>query len=153
VSVKVMTMVWEIKLGSAARKAVLLKLADCASDSGECIFPSKRTIADATELSTETVKRVLREFREEGVLRVVRWGGPTAGPTRYRMDLGKLRGVGSQRPQGGVTVTPNPSIEPRTEKKGTRKRDSLPHSRGGGTHAAVVEPVDRGNPLNAWGAE
>jgi hypothetical protein len=38
------------------------------------------------------------------------------------------------------------------EKKGTRERLPLPHSRGGGTHAAVVEPIDRGNPLNAWGA-
>jgi hypothetical protein len=94
-----MTMVWEIKLGSAARKAVLLKLADCASDSGECIFPSKRTIADATELSTETVKRVLRELREEGVLRVVRWGWPHRRPDTLSDGPQQVAG-------GGVTETP-----------------------------------------------
>ena len=56
-SVRVMTMVWDAALGTPARKLDALKLADCANDRGESIYPSVSTIAAVTGLSTRTVRR------------------------------------------------------------------------------------------------
>ncbi len=46
------------KFGSATRKQVITFLADKASDDGSGIWCSKGTVAQSTELSKSTVKRV-----------------------------------------------------------------------------------------------
>lgn len=56
------------KFGSATRKQVITFLADKASDDGSGIWCSKGTVAQSTELSKSTVKRVFQQFLNEGIL-------------------------------------------------------------------------------------
>jgi hypothetical protein len=87
VSVRVMALVWDADIGTPTHKLVALKLADCANDRGESIYPSIATIVRDTELSRHAVTETLSAFRRDGLLVVTRRGGPRAGPTCYRMHL------------------------------------------------------------------
>ncbi|MEP2784713.1 MAG: hypothetical protein ABJO67_09625 [Pseudoruegeria sp.] len=58
----------ERRFGSAARKQIIMFLADKASDDGSGIWCSKGTIQRHTELSESTVKRTIIDFLREGVL-------------------------------------------------------------------------------------
>ncbi len=54
--------------GSAARKQIIMFLADKASDDGSGIWCSKGTIQRHTELGESTVKRTISDFLKEGIL-------------------------------------------------------------------------------------
>ena len=54
--------------GSAARKQIIMFLADKASDDGSGIWCSKGTIQRHTELGESTVKRTISDFLREGIL-------------------------------------------------------------------------------------
>lgn len=58
----------ERRFGSAARKQIIMFLADKASDDGSGIWCSKGTIQRHTELGETTVKRIISEFLREGIL-------------------------------------------------------------------------------------
>lgn len=58
----------KIKVGNPLRKLVLLKLADNASDQGEC-WPSYQHIAEQCEIARSTVKVHIRELEKSGLLR------------------------------------------------------------------------------------
>ncbi|MCF6232381.1 MAG: hypothetical protein L3J36_04685 [Rhodobacteraceae bacterium] len=58
----------ERKFGSAARKQIIMFLADKASDDGSGIWCSKGTIQRHTELGESTVKRTIGDFLKEGIL-------------------------------------------------------------------------------------
>ena len=58
----------ERRFGSAARKQIIMFLADKASDDGSGIWCSKGTIQRHTELSDSTVKRTIIDFLREGIL-------------------------------------------------------------------------------------
>jgi hypothetical protein len=58
----------ERRFGSAARKQIIMFLADKASDDGSGIWCSKGTIQRHTELSESTVKRTIINFLREGIL-------------------------------------------------------------------------------------
>jgi hypothetical protein len=58
----------ERRFGSAARKQIIMFLADKASDDGSGIWCSKGTIQRHTELSESTVKRTITDFLREGIL-------------------------------------------------------------------------------------
>ena len=58
----------EHRFGSAARKQIIMFLADKASDDGSGIWCSKGTIQRHTELSESTVKRTIIDFLREGIL-------------------------------------------------------------------------------------
>ena len=58
----------ERRFGSAARKQIIMFLADKASDDGSGIWCSKGTIQRHTELGESTVKRIISEFLREGIL-------------------------------------------------------------------------------------
>jgi hypothetical protein len=62
-------MLWakKVRTGTASRKAVLLVLADYADESAEC-FPGQKLIAAETELGERTVRRLLAELEEVGLL-------------------------------------------------------------------------------------
>ncbi|MCP9269697.1 helix-turn-helix domain-containing protein [Xenorhabdus sp. XENO-1] len=60
----------QIKVGSTARKMVLLKLADNANDKGEC-FPSYQHIADQCEMSRRSVINHIDVLCEQGLVRKV----------------------------------------------------------------------------------
>lgn len=61
--------VMNLKIGSMAKKMVLLKLADQANDDGIC-WPSYQTIADACEVSRRTVIRHIKSLEQEGYLEI-----------------------------------------------------------------------------------
>jgi len=132
-SVKVMSLVWDADLGSPTRKLIALKLADCANDKGESIYPSISTIAADTDLSDRAVRKALADLRHDGLLRVTRQGGPRTGPTRYRMHLPWLherqrrKGVGHHVPQGGAPRAYDPSVEPSGDlRKRARGKEGTP---------------------------
>ena len=55
-------------LGSAARKLVLLSMADKANDDGSGVYASLRTIAVWADVSRDTAKRIVADFVAEGLL-------------------------------------------------------------------------------------
>jgi DNA-binding transcriptional ArsR family regulator len=67
-SMDLMVKAMKTKVGNPLRKLVLIKLADNASDQGEC-WPSYQHIADQCEISRSTVKLHIRELEKAGFLR------------------------------------------------------------------------------------
>lgn len=57
----------QIKVGNGNRKAVLMILADYADEQGSC-YPGQWRIAEEAEVGERTVRRILSEFEEMGVL-------------------------------------------------------------------------------------
>jgi hypothetical protein len=87
-SIRLMTIVWDIPWPSQSALLVALKLADYANDEGGSIHPSRDTLAKHAHASLATVKRILAGFREVGLLKVVQEGGK--GPrstTRYEFNM------------------------------------------------------------------
>ena len=66
-SIRLMTLVWDMEQLNPTDTLVLLALADNASDEGNC-FPSIGTIAKKTRLHERTVQRVCQELIEAGHL-------------------------------------------------------------------------------------
>ncbi|UCQ36415.1 helix-turn-helix domain-containing protein [Edwardsiella piscicida] len=67
-SMLLMVKAMSIKVGNPLRKLVLIKLADNASDNGEC-WPSYQHIAEHCETSRSSVKSHIRELEKMGLLR------------------------------------------------------------------------------------
>lgn len=57
------------KVGNPLRKLVLIKLADNASDSGEC-WPSVPYIAEQCEISVRSVQSHIQQLAKDGLLRI-----------------------------------------------------------------------------------
>ena len=57
-SIKIMSMVWDVKELTPMQKLILLKLADNADDGGVC-WPSLETVAGACGCSSRTVMRAI----------------------------------------------------------------------------------------------
>ncbi|CAH7344796.1 Phg_2220_C domain-containing protein [Vibrio chagasii] len=68
-SMLLMVQAMSTEVGNAARKLVLLKLADNANDSGQC-WPSYETIARHCEMSKRTVMRHIQKLQEDGFVNV-----------------------------------------------------------------------------------
>ena len=66
-SMMLMVEAMKAKVGNPNKKLVLLKLADCASDTGEC-FPSYQHIADQCEISRRSVMKYVDELESMGFL-------------------------------------------------------------------------------------
>lgn len=66
-SIKIMSMVWDIDLGNPIRKLVMLKLADNANDHGVC-WPSMSKIADQCNCSVRSVGRHIDDMANEGMI-------------------------------------------------------------------------------------
>lgn len=67
-SMDLMVKAMKTRVGNPLRKLVLVKLADNASDQGEC-WPSYQHIADQCEIGRSTVKLHIRELEKAGFLR------------------------------------------------------------------------------------
>lgn len=90
-SIHVMSLVWKTELGGPTRKAVAMKLADCAADDGTSVFPSVRRVSRETEMSERTVQETIRHFVEIGLLLPVERGGRGPGSTNvYRFNMPTL---------------------------------------------------------------
>lgn len=80
--------------GSASRKAVLVALADRASDDGSGVYVSKTRISAETELSRSTVVSVCQELEAEGVLTAVGKRTGNHGYTVvYHMQCAKIQSL------------------------------------------------------------
>lgn len=67
-AVILMAQAFKLKVGSAGKKLVLLKLADNANDKGEC-WPSYQHIADQCEISRRSSMRYINELINDGYLK------------------------------------------------------------------------------------
>ncbi len=100
----------ERRFGSAARKQIIMFLADKASDDGSGIWCSKGTIQRHTELSESTVKRTIIDFLREGIL--IETGrrhcknGYTVIYSIVLERVGTLEPTSEPDIQTGVTVNP-----------------------------------------------
>lgn len=68
---KVVNLVADKRVGSPARKLVLIAMADRANPDGSGVYASFATIADMAEISRPTAKRIIKEFSDEGLIRHV----------------------------------------------------------------------------------
>ena len=80
-SIRLMTLVWDIEFPSQSQKLIMLKLADYASDAGGSVFPATETMADKVGCDERTIQRALKAFRQCGLLHLVRAGGMKPGAT------------------------------------------------------------------------
>ena len=97
-----------ISVGNPLRKLVLLKLADNASDSGEC-WPSYQHIADQCEIARSTVKSHIRELERAGLLRrEFRKDGDLNKSNVFHLTLDGAADnpVGRQMTEGGAADNP-----------------------------------------------
>lgn len=93
-SIRVMSLMWDVRFPTQSQLLIALKLADFANDFGGSIYPARATLAGLAQCSESTVKNTLRAFREIGLLRVVREGGN--GPrdtTEYEIDLALVKSI------------------------------------------------------------
>lgn len=112
-SMELMVKAMKTKVGNPLRKLVLIKLADNASDQGEC-WPSYQHIADQCEIDRSTVRKHIKHLEMQGLVRIENREGPKGNSSNlYRITLCRpvgpnstpvgpeSTGVGPQ-PTGGV---------------------------------------------------
>ena len=129
-SIELMIKAMKTKVGNPLRKLVLVKLADNASDQGEC-WPSYQHIADQCEIDRSTVRKHIKHLADQGLLRIENREGPKGNSSNlYFLTLGGVgqnstpvgpesTGVGPQ-PTGGVgpeSTRTSHSSEPVNEPK------------------------------------
>lgn len=110
VSIKVIQLVWNARIGDPSQKLVLLALADRASDQGTC-FPSVADIARRSELSERQVQRDLAALTGQKLIAIIK-GGVRAGRNRpsrsptYQLNLEMLAAIQqSQSAIGSASVS------------------------------------------------
>ena len=112
-SMDLMVQAMKIKVGNPLRKLVLLKLADNASDLGEC-WPSYQHIADQCEISKRSVMNHIEALCECGLIKKELRTGPKGNSSNvYQLNL---RSAGDS-PGGSAGAAPriSHSFEPVTE--------------------------------------
>ena len=115
-SMTLMVAAMKLRVGNPLRKLVLIKLADNASDVGEC-WPSYQHIADQCEISKRSVMNHIAALCESGLLlKEVRKGGPKGNSSNvYFLTLEggapPAPGVVQQIHQGSAAGSP-PSESP-----------------------------------------
>jgi len=116
-SMTLMVAAMKLRVGNPLRKLVLIKLADNASDVGEC-WPSYQHIADQCEISKRSVMNHITALCDAGLLRKeIRKGGPKGNSSNVyflTLDGGSAPpapGVVQQIHQGNAAGSP-PSESP-----------------------------------------
>ncbi len=86
-SMELMVKAMKSKVGNPLRKLVLIKLADNASDTGEC-WPSYQHIADQCEIAKSTVRKHIKQLADSGFLTVTNRKGPKGNSSNiYTLTL------------------------------------------------------------------
>ncbi|MCM7115788.1 helix-turn-helix domain-containing protein [Enterobacter hormaechei] len=86
-SMELMVKAMKVRVGNPLRKLVLLKLADNASDRGEC-WPSYQHIADQCEISKRSVMNHIDALCECGLVKKELRPGPKGNSSNvYRLDF------------------------------------------------------------------
>ncbi|WP_394230172.1 helix-turn-helix domain-containing protein [Shewanella colwelliana] len=124
-SMELMVKAMKAKVGNPLRKLVLIKLADNASDSGEC-WPSYQHIAEQCEISRRSVMNHVKNLEKEGFLRREFRKGEKGNSTNiFHLNLASFNTVrpsaadslGGERdslPSAGDSLPPSESPAPRT---------------------------------------
>lgn len=81
-----MSLAWYVEGLTPAQKAVLVALADHATDDGRHVYPGAKRIATKTSYTTRTVRRALADLREMGLIVVIEEASHHR-PTEYEIDL------------------------------------------------------------------
>ena len=90
-AVMLMAQAFNVNVGSAGKKLVLLKLADNANDNGEC-WPSYQHIADQCEISKRSAMNYINELIVDGLVQKKLRKGPKGNSTNvYVLNLGGER--------------------------------------------------------------
>lgn len=100
-SIRLMTLVWDIRWPTQNHLLVMLKLADYANDEGGKIWPAVSTIAGQAQCSDRTVRNVLKALRDCGIAHVVQAGGGSM-PTIYQLNVPLLRSLVGKTIEGGA---------------------------------------------------
>ena len=116
-SMMLMVKAMQIKVGNPLRKLVLLKLADNASDQGEC-WPSYQYIADQCEISKRSVMSHIDDLCQSGLLKKVFRKGPKGNSTNiYILTLpsagDSLPSAGDSLPSAGDSLGGSAGAAPR----------------------------------------
>lgn len=130
-SMDLMVKAMKTKVGNPLRKLVLVKLADNASDQGEC-WPSYQHIADQCEIDRSTVRRHIKALENQGLLRIENREGPKGNSSNlYHLRLGGVgpesTGVGPES-TGGIgpeSTRTSHSFEPVNEPKPMCKSEGV----------------------------
>lgn len=86
-SMDLMVKALKSRVGNPLRKLVLVKLADNASDLGEC-WPSYQHIADQCEIARSSVRKHIKALEEQGFLTIEHRDGPKGNSSNmYRLSL------------------------------------------------------------------
>lgn len=108
-SMELMVKAMKVKVGNPLRKLVLLKLADNASDHGEC-WPSYQHIADQCEISKRSVMIHIDALCECGLVKKELRPGPKGNSSNvYRLDFssaGDSLGDSANRSLPGAADSP-----------------------------------------------
>jgi DNA-binding transcriptional ArsR family regulator len=114
-SMELMVKAMKTKVGNPLRKLVLIKLADNASDQGEC-WPSYQHIADQCEIDRSTVRKHIKHLEAQGLVRIENREGPKGNSTNlYYLTLRNPVGQNSTHvgPEStGVGQQPTPPVGP-----------------------------------------
>lgn len=95
-SIKLMSIVWEVPFPTSTQMLIALKLADYANDDGTSIFPANETLATKARCSETTVKTTLKVLRDCGLLVLVKQGG--SGPrstNEWSLNVAMLKALAS----------------------------------------------------------
>lgn len=109
-SMMLMVKALQIKVGNPLRKLVLLKLADNASDQGEC-WPSYQYIADQCEISKRSVMSHIDDLCQSGLLKKVFRKGPKGNSTNIYILT--LPSAGDSLPSAGDSLGGSAGAAPR----------------------------------------
>lgn len=121
---KVVTLVCSRVIGSSVQKAVLINMADKASDGGEGVFASKSTIAAETEMGLSTVKRAIKDLVDRGLIRETGQRACMHGHTViYDLDVRQISMLPGWKEDDSTPSRADPvQSEPRPERTATRSR-------------------------------
>ena len=105
-SIKQMTMVWELDVPQS-QQGLLLALADHADDDGTKCFPSVAYLAWKLGCTPRTVFRIMKDLKKAGLLEAVAWVGGGRGHTvEYILHLEK----GDKKSPFRETANPDISV-------------------------------------------
>ena len=100
-SIRLMTLVWDVRWPTQNHLLVMLKLADHANDDGGKVWPAVATIALQAQCSERTVQNVLKALRDCGLATVTRPGGGSQ-PTVYALNVDLLRALAGKKLEGSA---------------------------------------------------
>jgi hypothetical protein len=143
VSIRVSVQVWDADFPTSGMKLVAMKLADCANDDGDNIFPSSDRVERETQLGRSTVLEYLADMEASGLLVVTQraYGNKRGKSTTIRkFALDRLKAL-----REGALVWDQTDVKTKSGK--SRKAWRLIARPADGP--LPVQPLD-GHPSSCW---